>query len=155
MRFRVAGFVFRVSGFGYHLGEAEGGSFRGEELLHVVWRMWHMLAVLGRPLELLLCAVCCGSGFSVGFGFCQFLRVQDSEHLLEARLIFSSPPSPGFAFCEDRVLEGPASGEKGSKGVPDWKQCHGSHGFHRFVKVPCGKPRRGGRWWRSRARGGA
>ena len=42
--------------------------------------------------------------------------------------------------CEDRVLDGPASGGKGSKGGPckycdprrahnitDWKQCHGSH----------------------------
>jgi len=48
----------------------------------------------------------------------------------------------GSDKCEDRVLDGPASGEKGSEGGPytygnprecsiaDWKQCHGSHGFH-------------------------
>ena len=31
-------------------------------------------------------------------------------------------PSPGCEICEDRVLEGPASGGKGSKGR-NWLDC--------------------------------
>jgi len=36
-------------------------------------------------------------------------------------------PVPAHAPCQDRVLDGPTSGEKGSKGGP---YCHGTHGFH-------------------------
>ena len=32
--------------------------------------------------------------------------------------------------CEDRVLDEPASGGKGF--ITDWKQYHGSHGFHHY-----------------------